>query len=77
MLPEVFQTMQADYAEYARTHGVLAMPEGYQPTRQITLNSLRNYWLPTYRTPGLMLLASLLAGAGWLLIRRRRHSRAG
>lgn len=77
MLPEVFQTMQADYAEYARTHGVLAMPKGYQPTRQITLNSLRNYWLPTYRVHGLVLLTSLLAGAGWLLVRRRQRKRAG
>ena len=76
-LPEVFQTMQADYAAYARAHGVLPMPEGYQPTRQITLNSLRNYWLPTYRVHGLVLLASLLAGAGWLLMQRRQRRRAG
>jgi arylsulfatase A-like enzyme len=76
-LPEAFLTMQADYAEYARTHGVLAMPEGYEPTRQITLNSLRNYWLPTYGASGLTLLASLLAGAGWLLMRRRQRRRAG
>lgn len=76
-LPEVFQTMQSDYAAYARVHGVLPMPEGYEPTRQITLNSLRNYWLPTYRGHGLLLLSSLLAGAGWLLIRRRQRKRAG
>ena len=40
--------MQKDYEAFATSHGVLPMPEGYTPTRAVLINSMVNYWLPTY-----------------------------
>ena len=74
-MPEVFRSMQRDYAAYAQSHGVLAMPEGYSPTRQVLINSFVNYWIPYYRKPVLVLLAALIAVLG-LAHRRRRNKRA-
>jgi arylsulfatase A-like enzyme len=73
-LPEPFKEMQADYVAYARSHGVLPMPEGYSPVRQVVINSFVNYWIPTYRAPVLAALAGLaaLVVAG-LYVRRRRQ----
>jgi len=59
-MPEVFQTMQADYDTYARTHGVLPMPADYKPAQQVLINSLVNYWIPAYRTPVVAFLAGLV-----------------
>ena len=74
-MPDVFQSMQRDYAAYAQSHGVLSMPEGYSPTRQVMINSFVNYWIPFYRKPVLIFLAVLIAGLG-LAHRRRRNKRA-
>ena len=71
--PQAFAQMQADYAAYARDHGVLPMPEGYDPSRQVLINSMFSYWIPTYRTPALLTLATLVLMALWLRRRRRRH----
>lgn len=68
--PQVFARMQADYAAYARDHGVLPMPEGYNPTRQVLINSMFNYWIPAYRTPVLLVLTALVL---FLVLRRRRR----
>ena len=68
--PQVFAQMQADYAAYAREHGVLPMPEGYDPSRQVLINSMFSYWIPAYRTPVLLTLAALV-----LLLLLRRHRR--
>jgi len=68
--PQVFAQMQADYATYAREHGVLTMPEGYDPSRQVLINSIFSYWIPAYRTPVLLTLAALV-----LLLLLRRHRR--
>ena len=72
--PQIYAQMQADYATYARDHGVLAMPEGYNPTRQVLINSMFNYWIPVYRTPVLLALAALVLFV-WLRRRGRRGSR--
>jgi len=69
-LPQVFAQMQADYAVYARDHGVLPMPEGYSPTRQVLINSMFSYWIPAYRMPVLLTLATLVL---FVLLRRRRR----
>lgn len=74
-MPEAFRALRADYDAYARSHGVLPMPQGYSPTRQVLVNSLYNYWIPAYRAP-------VLAGAGGLLLIgvflwRRRSRRRG
>lgn len=66
-----FQSMQTAYAQYARDNGVLAIPEGYNPQRQVLLNSIERYWWPHYRGLILGVLAALLAGLGWWWRRRR------
>lgn len=45
---ERFAAMQKDYEAFAQSHGVLPMPAGYTPTRAVLINSMVNYWLPTY-----------------------------
>jgi arylsulfatase A-like enzyme len=72
-LPEQFVAMQADYAAYAKSHGVLPMPEGYDPIRQVLINSAINVYLPRYRMPVLVLIALLVLTV--VLLRRRRHGR--
>jgi arylsulfatase/uncharacterized sulfatase len=69
--PEAFRALQAEYASWANAHGVLPLPAGYSPTRQVLVNSFLNYWIPTYRTPALATLAALVALAV-VLVRRRR-----
>ena len=73
-LPEAFEAMQRDYDAYARSHGVLPMPEGYDPVMQVVINGMVNYWIPAYRTPVLTVLAglALLSAALWVRRRRRR-----
>ncbi len=73
--PRDFQTLQLDYELYARTHGVLPMPEGYSPSRQVLINSIRHYWLPTYGLKaGVLLLGLLALATAWVLRRRKRRA---
>lgn len=77
IMPEQFRSMQADYAAYAKSHGVLPMPDGYSPTRQVLINSVVNYWFPTYGKPplfGLFMLLALILVPG--LVRRHRGNKA-
>jgi hypothetical protein len=53
---------------------VLPMPEGYDPIRQVLINSAINVYVPRYRVPALVLLA-VLAVTAVLLLRRRRRGR--
>lgn len=71
--PQVFEAMRADYEAWAKAHGVLPMPEGYQPVRQVLINSIVNYWWPAYRLPLLVTLVGLVALA---VVWRRRRARA-
>lgn len=69
-----FTAMQKDYDAFAQSHGVLPMPEGYTPIRAVLINSMLNYWLPTYWPHialGHLALVTLLVG--WW---RRRRSAA-
>ncbi len=69
--PEAFAALQADYADYARAHGVLSVPEGYDPVQQVATNTLLDYFVPAY---GRWAVAALLALAiGLWLLRRRMH----
>lgn len=68
--PQEFAALQADYERWAQAHGVLPMPEGYNPVRQVLINSYVNYWWPTYR---LHAAATLLVLAGLVLWWRRRR----
>ena len=76
-LPTVFTAMQADYAAYAKANGVLPMPEGYDPIRQVQINALINVYLPRFKRAGLPILAAVvLLVATFVLVRRRRWVRA-
>jgi arylsulfatase/uncharacterized sulfatase len=74
--PQEFAAMQADYAAWATAQGVLPMPEGYNPVRQVMINTVFNYWIPAYRNSTIIALAGMV-GAGWFLIARRRRARTG
>ena len=72
--PQEFAAMQAAYAAWAKANGVLPMPEGYNPVRQVMINTFVNYFIPTYRNTALAVLVGLigLIVAGVLIRRRRR-----
>ena len=65
--------MQADYGEYACTHGVLPMPERYDPVQQVLINALINVYVPRLWAWAVALLGGLLVLA--LFVRRRRRVR--
>jgi arylsulfatase A-like enzyme len=71
------QSMLADYQAYAKSMGVLDIPEGYDPFRQITLNTrikmLRHY---RWALGGILLaLMTAIVVAVWLF-RKRKWRRA-
>ena len=72
-LPAQFAAMQADYDAWARANGVLPMPAGYNPVRQVLINSFVNYWIPTYWPHGVVALLVLLGVPAVLLVRARRR----
>jgi arylsulfatase/uncharacterized sulfatase len=71
-LPEAFKSMQAGYAAWAKTNGVLPMPEGYDPIQQVIINSLVNVYVPRYRSTAIALLLGIVALVVWRVRRRRR-----
>ena len=76
-LPDVFKTMQADYAAYAKANGVLPMPEGYDPIQQVLINALINVYVPRFMRTGLPILAGVvLLTFAFIFFRRRRRMRA-
>ncbi len=73
-MPETFAAMQVDYAHYAHSHGVLPMPEGYDPINQVIINALVNVYVPRMQRAALPLAVAVMALIGlrvWW--RRRRH----
>ena len=72
LLPADFAALQATYGAWSRSHGVLPMPAGYSPARQVLINTYVNYWLPTYGVPVGAALLALVALIAYLVIRRRR-----
>ncbi len=75
-LPDAFRALQADYDAYAQAHGVLPMPEGYDPVRQVLVNGFVNYWIPTYKNTAIAILAGLAALVASALHLRRRKRRS-
>ena len=74
-MPEVFQTMRADYEAWSQSHHVLPMPAGYNPVLQVAINQFVNYFIPSYGKPVLIwfcVLAALLASV--LVVRRRQRT---
>jgi hypothetical protein len=65
--------MQKDYQVWAEAHGVLPVPDGYNPVMQVAINMTLNYWLPTYGP--WMAAGTLLFGAAIVRWRRRRTRR--
>lgn len=75
-MPELFQSMQVDYAKWAKANGVLPMPEGYDPIRQVIINSLVFVYWPRYQWH-LASLGSMLVLGAFVLWRRRRQPARG
>ncbi len=74
-LPEQFAAMQIEYAAWAKANAVLPMPEGYNPVKQVFINSVMNYWLPTYWPHGVATALGLL-GFGIAFKRRAQRRKA-
>ena len=72
-MPAMFLAMQADYAAYAQAHGVLPMPEGYDPINQVVINALINVYVPRLQRAAPALVAALVVLTGLLVWRRRRR----
>ena len=66
-LPEAFQALQADYGVWARANGVLPVPDGYSPQRQVMINSWYNYWWPTYGALLVVMPLMVLVALGLLV----------
>ena len=73
-MPDAFKAMQSDFDAYAKSHGVLPMPEGYSPSRQVLINTYVNYWYPAYRNTVLGGLAALAALIAAVIAWRRRSA---
>ena len=74
-LPELFQSLQTEYAKWAKANGVLPMPDGYDPIEQVIINSLVFVYWPRHQWH-LAGLLSLFSFAGvWFWRRRRQASR--
>jgi arylsulfatase/uncharacterized sulfatase len=71
-LPEQFAAMQIEYAAWAKANGVLPMPDGYNPVKQVFINSIVNYWIPTYWPHG---VATVLGLLGLVIAFKRRTQR--
>lgn len=71
-LPEQFAAMQIEYAAWAKANVVLPMPEGYNPVKQVFINSVMNYWLPTYWPHGVVIALGLM-GLGIAFKRRAQR----
>lgn len=76
VLPQQFAAMRADYANWAQANGVLPMPEGYDPIRQVLINTFVNYWIPSYWPIGAASLPVLLGVPTLLWWRARRRARS-
>jgi arylsulfatase/uncharacterized sulfatase len=72
-LPDLFLSMQADYAKWAKANGVLDMPSGYDPIDQVIINSLVFVYWPRYKLHLIGIMGLFLLGTVWLW-RRRKHN---
>jgi arylsulfatase A-like enzyme len=76
-MPEVFQSMQADYEAYATKSGVLALPEGYQVERQVRRNAIArqiSFHIVPITIVGLSLVTLIGLLVFWLVRRRKRKA---
>jgi arylsulfatase A-like enzyme len=75
-IPERFQRMQADYAEYARVNGVLPMPVGYDYMHQGQMYALKHVVIPKLKAVAPPLVAVVVLLVGVVVWRRRRKKGA-
>ena len=75
-LPAPLTALQADYASWAKANNVLSMLEGYNPVKQVLINTFVNYWIPTYWPQAVATLLVLLGLPALLVLRARRARRA-
>ena len=72
-LPLLFQSMQTDYADYAKNNNVLPIPEGFDLQRAALRYAAYHYLLPKLRyvLPWLLSALALIIGLAWTFKRRR------
>lgn len=72
-LPLLFQSMQADYADYAKNNNVLPIPEGFDLQRAALRYAAYQYLLPKFLgfLPWLLSGTALTLGLVWAFRRRR------
>ena len=73
-LPELFQTLQADYAKWSKANGVLDMPTGYDPIEQVIVNSLVFVYWPRYQWHLMAFFTALMFGLWWFWRRKKQAS---
>ena len=73
-LPELFQSLQTEYAKWAKANGVLPMPDGYDPIEQVIINSLVFVYWPRYQWHLAGALGLLSFTGVWFWRRRRQAS---
>jgi len=72
--PQELADRMADYRAYAKRVGVLEVPDGYEPMKQVGINwahDLTLRWAPVWAPATL----ALLVGTGWLVLRARQRRR--
>ncbi len=77
-LPLLFQSMQADYADYAKNNNVLPIPDGFDLQRAALRYAAYHYLLPKLRdyVPWVFSVIALATGMVWMRKRRRVPVRA-
>ena len=73
-LPELFQTLQADYAKWSKANGVLDMPTAYDPIEQVIVNSLVFVYWPRYQWHLMTFFSALVFGLLWFWRRKKQVS---
>ena len=73
-LPELFQTLQADYAKWSKANGVLDMPTAYDPIEQVIVNSLVFVYWPRYQWHLMAFFSALVFGLLWFWRRKKQVS---
>ena len=72
--PQEFGELMTDYRAYARRVGVLEVPDGYEPMKQIGINWLHDLalrWAPSAIAATIVFIGAI----GWLVRRARRRRR--
>jgi len=73
-LPELFVSMQADYADYAKNNNVLPVPSDFDLHDAAKHYALHHFLLPKLRSalPAMLAVLTLLVGLVWWFRRMRR-----